>query len=272
MLPAPLSAKLYKLAKCHPYLKLNGNGRFSKAFVRTGDYSNITLQNEFETEDVFGNDGPTRTLRAKWLVQKSGVLNQGWRQISDLGHAIIFGGSPDSFYTQAAQAAGGSFLTDEIGQDEAAVLPFLDGEVTAVMSLDAVPIAYVENQHYTFDPASGIFDIRKHPDGVVVDADGRAAVEITYGAPAITAADKVLHAGIMQLDDGLVGAAMFNQVGKGENLRITCHQVTFLNTEEVPIGSDENSPVAISVNGTLSEDPSKAEGFRWGEILKLKRA
>lgn len=271
-LPAPLAKNLYKFPKCHGWLNLKGTSDFAGRYVRMGDYSAINLQNSFETEDVYGNDSPTRSLRDQILVQKSGTLNWGVRNMTPLAHSLIFLSDPDAYHTQSIIAADSEFVTDPLGVTEAVVLPFINGVLALVSDGDAVdPIEYLEGQHYVFDAASGIFEVVAHPAGVTV-VDGRAAVTIIHSAPAITPTDKIRRGGVMQLDDGIRASALFLQIGKGPNLRITLHDVKFLNSEEIPIGNDENSPVVVSLTGALSEDPTKPAGFRWGEVLEIKQA
>lgn len=271
-LPAPLNKKLYKLPKAHGYMKLKGNGRFTKGYVRLGDTTSIVQRNSFENELIWGADSPTRTVRDTWLVQKSGEIDLGIRMMTALATSLIYLTDPNSYFTQAVVAAGEEFLTDELAPTEAVVVPFIDGVITLVTSLDVVPVEYLEGQHYVFDPASGIFEIVAHPDGVVTNDDGGAAVMIEHGAPAITADEKRGYGGIMQLDNGLESSLLFNQIGKGPNQRLRYHSVSFLNTEDIVIGNDENTPMSVSLKGTLSEDPSKPDGFRWGDVLELKRA
>lgn len=271
-LPAPLNKKLYKLPKAHGYMKLKGTGRFTKGYVRLGDTTSMVQRNQFESEVIYGSDSATRTVRDTWLVQKSGEIDLGIRMITPLAVSLIYLTDPNAFFTQSVIAAGEEFLTDEIGPTEAVIVPFIDGVITLVTSLDVVPVEYLEGEHYVFDAASGIFEIVAHPAGVVLNDDGAAAVMIEHGAPAITAAEKRGYGGIMQLDNGLESSLLFNQIAKGPNQRLRYHNVTFLNTEDIVIGNDENTPMSVSLKGTLSEDPSKAEGFRWGDVLELRRA
>jgi hypothetical protein len=202
-------------------------------------------------------------------VQKSGTLNWGVRNMTALAHSLIFLSDPDAYHTQDAIVAASDLVTEALGPGEAIEVPVINAEIALVTDGEEVdPIEYVEGTHYTFDSQSGIFEITAHPAGVVT-VDGRAAVTITYSAPEITAADKIRRGGIMQLDDGIRASALFRQIGKGPNLKIKLHDVKFLNSEEIPIGNDENSPVAIQLTGALSEDPTRPEGFRWGEVLEL---
>lgn len=270
MLPGPLNKKRYSLPKCHGYIKLKGDGPYSKHWIRIGDYSTIALTNEFETEDLYGNDAPTRELRDRWLVQKSGTLALGIKQPTPLFMSIIYLTDPNSYFTQQAIPAG-DVLIEDIGENEAVTLGGLEGIITGVTGVDEDETPYIAGTHYVYDEASDIFEIVKHPDAVAA-IGGRSDVVVTRSAPEITAAQKRFGGGILQLDDGVEAELMFNQIGRGMNLRITLNSVKFLNSEEIPIGSDESAPIAFSLSGSLSPDASKPDGYRWGEVIELRRA
>lgn len=225
-----------------------------------GDYESCELAYEIEESELLRNDTTVRTVARTDIVQKSGTLTIGARQLINMvKEAMYLGVSKD--VVQAIEAAGTLELDDveagdiyETGKLDIAAVEIVEGA-----------IEFVENTHFKVDSKTGRIEILGLP--ATATGDG---VEVTFTAPAILAAAGRKEIGILA-GEGIVLRLVLRGLHPGGD-DIVIPKVKFRVDGNLVLGSEGTDFANVSLTGTIMTDITEPADRAMGYAISIPAA
>ena len=238
----------------------------SEFIERGGDYQEFKLTTTIEENEVYDNQYPEKTLALVDLTKADITVSfQSRMMVEFLRRTAVL----SSVLTYSQQAAIDVSITKTIPTGKGIRLAHRDISDIEIMSTGVGAEIYVAGVHYDLDGASGQLFILAHPDGVVLDADGNAEVDITYSAPAIEGRKSY---GPMSQTDIRCAIGFRQKMKWGPQIDAVFHDVQLRPDGDIMLGSDGDDFGTMGFTGRVFADPTKPAGFQLGELVDIERA
>jgi hypothetical protein len=260
----PVSPDNLFMSRCQVLFSERGTDRF----VNLGDFEELGTTPNLTEIERFSKEYPTSTLVRTDVIRKDVSISMTAKSLTPAARAMLFmAASTKDYLVQAAVAAGEAIFEDvnvgdifSLGARDISVTSVTDGAVSD-------PVTYVLGTHYRIDRRTGYLEITAIPSGAA-----GTDIEVSFSAPAITAADKRQHLGVLA-GRGIRGRLFIRGISDSDKDHI---EATFWDVEIRPSGDialqggDDFGDITLT--GRVYADGTRPAGKEIGEVAVIPRA
>lgn len=237
---------------------------YLQEWTRGGDYASFSISMEIEEEDVYSNEYPERVLDFVDITQADLTVNFTARmQPMFLRRASML----SKRLTKTQVAVEDVEFSSKVTSGGVLRLPHMAITEVAVAASGAGAQTYVEGTHFSIDKVSGFLVVLRHPDGVVLDVNGQAPVDVVYSAAAFTRE----AFGFLSQTSIQTQIAFRQKVKFGPQVLAVFHRCQIRPDGEVGMGGDGSEFGEMSYTCRVFADPTKSADFQLGEAIDLPR-
>ncbi|CAN7330285.1 hypothetical protein [Neorhizobium tomejilense] len=229
----------------------------TEKLIKFGPCESVEITPNITQVPSYTNEFGDRRLIGNFTTEKSGTIGlNGLSMWTELLYQALFMANK-KYRTQAAVTSQTISITD-VAVGDIVRIPAI--RATAVTVSDAGAAVYVENTHFTYHAKTGLVEI------VALPADAEADATVTYSAPAITEADKLLDLSVMETSGirgelHIVGVIAAGQVGK--ETEVVLHDVEFIPSGAISVGDAANLNTA-TLTGSMYSTSASGYGYMRG--------